>query len=139
MKRYFFNNPSRHLIDNNYIEIYNTSLSESLKTATSKSCEMPMKVVREYIQKKIRLFDITWNSRQIQTDKELDLSKQIVTPELHDLILLTQYLDKMIDGPKNCLPSKCIVLKNEDPQKTTIQCELNYKIQNADGFNNDPN
>lgn len=47
--------------------------------------------------------------------------------DLSDLVMITQYFDKMIDGPRGCLASNCTILKTRRHDRTSILCDFNYK------------
>ena len=49
--------------------------------------------------------------------------------DITDLVMITQYIDKMVDGPRGCVASSCSILANSQPDKTSILCDFNYKAK----------
>lgn len=89
-----------------------------------------MEYARRYAQQKIELLGLThYGKNNGPDDYEPRKNYQIVSPGLSDLVMLTQYFDKMIDGPKECLPSKCVILRTNEQNQTAVLCNFNYKLK----------
>jgi len=111
------------------VEIYNTDIFKD--SLTDKTCDVPLKRARKYVDDKINILyqkELAKRNKNIE-DYDEDHDRLNEKIDITDLVMITQYFDKMIDGPRGCLASNCTILENRRHDRTSILCDFNYKAK----------
>lgn len=122
---------SRKLIRDNYVKIYNNNIFNEKNSGLDATCDMPLKRARSYVEMKINSLYKKELAKENKTmdEYEEDLDNLNAKIDITDLVMITQYFDKMIDGPHGCLASNCTILENRRHDRTSILCDFNYKAK----------
>ena len=98
------------------------------------NCEAEISNARIFINKKMDALGFRKKLKRLNSqywdDSSFDDSyTEVDKTNIEDLIFLTTYLDKLYDGPNNCLPSKCEILPPDTNNQSSVLCTFDFKFE----------